>query len=126
MLRACFIDFKESWENYLLLIEFSYNKSYHCSIRMARFEALYSRSCKSPLKWFEAVESATLGPEIIHEDLNKVRRIIDRLATVYSVTTRLVVLSNKLQFWKNWQKRRTPRRNVMGTTDRRRVSFQNT
>ena len=36
-----------------------------------------------------------------------------------SVTTRLVVLSNRLQFWKNWQKRRTPRRNVMGTTDRR-------
>ena len=35
------------------------------------------------------------------------------------VTTRLFVLSNRLQFWKNWQKRRTPRRNVMGTTDRR-------
>ena len=34
------------------------------------------------------------------------------------VTTCLVVLSNKLQFWKNWQKRRTPRRTVMGTTDR--------
>ena len=38
---------------------------------------------------------------------------------VSNVTTRLVVLSNRLQFWKNWQKRRTPRRNVMGTTDRR-------
>ena len=36
-----------------------------------------------------------------------------------TVTTRLVVLSNRLQFWKNWQKRRTQRRNVMGTTDRR-------
>ena len=45
---------------------------------------------------------------------------------VSNVTTRSVVLSNKLQFWKNWQKRRTPRRIVMGTTDRRRVSFQNT
>ena len=31
----------------------------------------------------------------------------------------LVVLSNRLQFWKNWQKRRTPRRNITGTTDRR-------
>ena len=38
---------------------------------------------------------------------------------VSNVTIRLVVLSNRLQFWKNWQKRRTPRRNVMGTTDRR-------
>ena len=45
---------------------------------------------------------------------------------MYDVTTRLVVLSSRLYFWKNRQKRRTPRRNVMGTTDRRRVSFQNT
>ena len=44
----------------------------------------------------------------------------------HPVTTRLVVLSNRLQLWKNWQKRRTPRRTVMGTTERRRVSFQNT
>ena len=39
--------------------------------------------------------------------------------SIKTVTTRLVVLSNRLQFWKNWQKRRTPRQNVMGTTDRR-------
>ena len=38
---------------------------------------------------------------------------------VSNVTTRLVVLSNRLEFWENWQKRRTPRWNVMGTTDRR-------
>ena len=42
------------------------------------------------------------------------------------VTTCLVVLNSRPYFWKNWQKRRTPRRTVMGTTDRRRVSFQNT
>ena len=42
------------------------------------------------------------------------------------VMTCLVVLSSRLQFWKNWQKRQTPRWTVMGTTDRRRVSFQNT
>ena len=42
------------------------------------------------------------------------------------VTTCLVVLSNKLQFWKNRLRRRTKRRSVMGTTDRRRVSFQKT
>ena len=40
------------------------------------------------------------------------------------VTTRLVVLSNRLQFWKNWQKRRTPRWTVKGTTDRRRAHFK--
>ena len=42
------------------------------------------------------------------------------------VTTYLVVLSSRFYFWKNRQRRRTPRRTVMGTTDRRRVSLQNT
>ena len=39
--------------------------------------------------------------------------------TTITCTTCLVVLSKRLQFWKNWQKWRTPRRNVVGTTDRR-------
>ena len=42
------------------------------------------------------------------------------------VTTRLVVLSSRLYFWKNWQKRQTPRWTVVGTTDHRRISLQNT
>ena len=41
MLRACVIDFRGNWDNHLPLIEFSYNNSYHSSIRMAPFEALY-------------------------------------------------------------------------------------
>ena len=45
MLLACVIDFKSSWESHLLLIEFAYNNSYHTSIGMAPFEALYARPC---------------------------------------------------------------------------------
>ena len=41
MLRACILDFRGSWEDHLDLIEFSYNNSYHGSIKMAPFEALY-------------------------------------------------------------------------------------
>ena len=41
MLRACVIDFRGSWDSHLPLIEFSYNNSYHSSINMAPFEALY-------------------------------------------------------------------------------------
>ncbi|KAI3706880.1 hypothetical protein L6452_24919 [Arctium lappa] len=41
MLRACVIDSKGSWETHLSLIKFSYNNSYHASIRAAPFEALY-------------------------------------------------------------------------------------
>ncbi|GJR50231.1 putative reverse transcriptase domain-containing protein [Tanacetum coccineum] len=45
MLRACVIDFGNGWEGHLPLIEFSYNNSYHASIKAAPFEALYGRKC---------------------------------------------------------------------------------
>ena len=77
MLRACVIDFKGSWDEHLPLIEFSYNKIYNSSIRMAPFEVLYGRRCKSPVGGFEVGESSILGPEIIHEALEKVRMIRD-------------------------------------------------
>ncbi|GJZ40107.1 putative reverse transcriptase domain-containing protein [Tanacetum coccineum] len=41
MLRACAIDFGKGWVNHLPLVEFSYNNSYHASIKAAPFEALY-------------------------------------------------------------------------------------
>ncbi|GJV00722.1 putative reverse transcriptase domain-containing protein [Tanacetum coccineum] len=48
MLRACVIDFGISWDCHLPLVEFSYNNSYHTSIKAAPYEALYRRKCKSP------------------------------------------------------------------------------
>ncbi|GJU04433.1 putative reverse transcriptase domain-containing protein [Tanacetum coccineum] len=53
MLRACVIDFGNGWEGHLPLIEFSYNNSYHASIKAAPFEALYGRKCRSPVCWAE-------------------------------------------------------------------------
>ncbi|GJV90178.1 putative reverse transcriptase domain-containing protein [Tanacetum coccineum] len=47
MLRACVIDFRKGWVNHLPLVEFSYNNSYHASIKAAPFEALYGRKCRS-------------------------------------------------------------------------------
>ena len=72
MLRACVIDFKGNWDDYLPLIEFSYNNSYHSSIAMAPFEALYGRRCRSPVGWFEVGEFALLGPEVVYETTEKV------------------------------------------------------
>ncbi|GKF72705.1 putative reverse transcriptase domain-containing protein [Tanacetum coccineum] len=48
MLRACAVDFGKGWVNHLPLVEFSYNNSYHASIKDAPFEALYGRKCRSP------------------------------------------------------------------------------
>ncbi|GJR85539.1 putative reverse transcriptase domain-containing protein [Tanacetum coccineum] len=47
MLRACVIDFGKDWVNHLPLVEFSYNNSYHASIKAAPFEALYGQKCHS-------------------------------------------------------------------------------
>ncbi|GKC87654.1 putative reverse transcriptase domain-containing protein [Tanacetum coccineum] len=53
MLRACVIDFGSSWDRYLPLVEFSYNNSYHASIKAAPYEALYGQKCRSPVCWSE-------------------------------------------------------------------------
>ncbi|GJU35225.1 putative reverse transcriptase domain-containing protein [Tanacetum coccineum] len=61
MLRACVIDFGKGWVNHLPLVEFSYNNSYHASIKAAPFEALYGRKCHSPVCWTEVGEAQILG-----------------------------------------------------------------
>ncbi|GKD57176.1 putative reverse transcriptase domain-containing protein [Tanacetum coccineum] len=53
MLRACVLDFGGSWDVHLPLVEFSYNNSYHSSVRCEPFEALYGRKCRSPIMWAE-------------------------------------------------------------------------
>ena len=78
------MDFRGRWDDHLPLIEFSYNNSYHSSIGMEQFEALYGRRCRSPIGWFEFGDLSILGPEIIHEALEKVRVIKDKLSTAYS------------------------------------------
>nr|GEW29480.1 hypothetical protein [Tanacetum cinerariifolium] len=60
MLWACAIYFGKGWEKHLLLVEFSYNNSYHASIKAAPFEALYVQKCRSPVCWAEVGD--TIGP----------------------------------------------------------------
>ncbi|GKA51153.1 putative reverse transcriptase domain-containing protein [Tanacetum coccineum] len=55
-LRACVLDFEGSWDVHLSLVEFSYNNSYHFSVRCAPFEALYGRKFRSPIMWAEVGE----------------------------------------------------------------------
>ncbi|GJU60817.1 putative reverse transcriptase domain-containing protein [Tanacetum coccineum] len=69
MLRACVIDFGGSWDVHLPLAEFSYNNSYHSSIRCAPFEALYGRKCRSPVLWAEIGEGSLIGPELVLDGL---------------------------------------------------------
>ncbi|GJU92829.1 putative reverse transcriptase domain-containing protein [Tanacetum coccineum] len=75
MLRACVIDFGKGWDRHLPLLEFSYNNSYHTSIKAAPFEALYGRKCRSLVCWAEVGDAQLTGPEIIHETTEKIIQI---------------------------------------------------
>ncbi|GJV64415.1 putative reverse transcriptase domain-containing protein [Tanacetum coccineum] len=75
MLRACVIDFGKGWERHLPLVEFSYNNSYHASIKAASFEALYGRKFRSHVCWAKVRDVQLTGPEIIHETTEKIVQI---------------------------------------------------
>ncbi|KAI3821446.1 hypothetical protein L1987_09014 [Smallanthus sonchifolius] len=79
MLRACAINFGGNWDTHLQQAEFSYNNSYHTSIKAAPFEALYGRKCRSPLCWAEVGDKHLTSPEVIQETTDKIFKIRDRL-----------------------------------------------
>ncbi|GKA01103.1 putative reverse transcriptase domain-containing protein [Tanacetum coccineum] len=79
MLRACVLDFEGSWDVHLPLVEFSYNNSYHSSVRCSPFEALYGRKCRSPIIRAEVGEGQLIGPELVQETTEKISQIKDRL-----------------------------------------------
>ncbi|GJZ76573.1 putative reverse transcriptase domain-containing protein [Tanacetum coccineum] len=79
MLRACVIDFGNGWDRHLPLVEFSYNNSYHTSIKAAPFKALYGRKCRSPVCWAEVGEAQLTRPEVIHETTENIFKIRDRM-----------------------------------------------
>nr|GFA99517.1 putative reverse transcriptase domain-containing protein [Tanacetum cinerariifolium] len=84
MLWACVIDFGSSWDKHLLLVEFSYNNSYHASIKAALFEALYGQNCRSPICWSEVGESQLTSLELVRETTKKIVQIKNRLLTARS------------------------------------------
>ncbi|GJT56470.1 putative reverse transcriptase domain-containing protein [Tanacetum coccineum] len=79
MLRACVIDFGKGWDRHLPLVEFSYNNSYHTSIKVAPFEAFYGRKCQSPICWAEVRDAQLTGSKIVHETTEKIIQIKKRI-----------------------------------------------
>ena len=75
MLRASVLQFGDDWYAKLDLMEFAYNNSYHSSIGMAPFEALYGKACRTPLCWSEVGERPLVGPEIVEETTQNVQVI---------------------------------------------------
>ncbi|GJT67006.1 putative reverse transcriptase domain-containing protein [Tanacetum coccineum] len=79
ILRACVIDFGKGWVNLLPSVEFSYNNSYHASIKAVPFEALYGQKCRSPVCWAEVGEVQLTVPEIVQETTEKIVQIKQRI-----------------------------------------------
>nr|GFC46434.1 putative reverse transcriptase domain-containing protein [Tanacetum cinerariifolium] len=79
MLCTRAIDFGKGWVNHFPLVEFSYNNSYHDSIKAAPFEAIYGRRFRSPICWTKVGETQLLGPELTQETTEKIIQIKQRM-----------------------------------------------
>lgn len=79
MLRACSLEFQGNWDENLPLVEFSYNNSFHSSIKMTPYQALYGQKSGMPSCWLEAGEKRFMGLEIVHETAEKLKVIRERM-----------------------------------------------
>jgi hypothetical protein len=83
-LRACALKHGGSWDKSLPYAEFAYNNSYQASLKMAPFEALYGRRCRTPLYWSQTGESQLFGTDIIKEAERQVQIIRENLRIAQS------------------------------------------
>ena len=73
------MDQQYHWEMYLPLVEFSYNNSYQSTIKMAPFEALYGRKCRTPISWNHVEDKIIVGREMVKEMEEQIIQIHQRL-----------------------------------------------
>ncbi|KAM1267841.1 hypothetical protein EV2_000222 [Malus domestica] len=73
MLRSLVLQFGDACHKRLDWMEFAYNNSYHSSIRMSHFKALYGKSCRAPFCWSKVCERVLVGPEIIDETTQNIQ-----------------------------------------------------
>nr|GFB60936.1 putative reverse transcriptase domain-containing protein [Tanacetum cinerariifolium] len=65
MLRSCALEWTCNWDDYICLVEFAYNNSWHASTKCASFEMLYGRKCRAPICWDQVGERVIKGPEMV-------------------------------------------------------------
>nr|GFB34442.1 putative nucleotidyltransferase, ribonuclease H [Tanacetum cinerariifolium] len=72
MLHSCALEWTGNWDDYICLVEFAYNNSWHASIKCAPFEMLYGRKCRASICWDQVGERVIEGPEMIDVTNKKV------------------------------------------------------
>jgi hypothetical protein len=78
------LKYGKSWDKGLPYAEFSYNNSYEASIKMAPYEALYGRQCRTPLFWNQTGESQIFGPEVLKDAEKQVQMVHESLKVAQS------------------------------------------
>lgn len=68
-----------NWDSYLPLVEFTYNNSFHSSIRIASFEVLYGMRCMTLLSLYESGESAVFGHENVQRTSEKIKILQEKM-----------------------------------------------
>jgi hypothetical protein len=81
MLHMYVMNKPTKWEDYLHLVEFSYNNGYQASLKMSPFEALYGRRCNTQVSWDNPVNIIMLGLEMFKEMEQEVIKIKQNLKT---------------------------------------------
>jgi hypothetical protein len=84
MLRACVLQDQSGWDKRLAYAEFSYNNSYQASLKMSPFQALYGRSCRTPLQWDQPGEKQVFGPDILHEAEENIKMVRENMKIAQS------------------------------------------
>lgn len=100
ILRACVLDFKDSWDDYLPYVEFAYNNSFQVSIGMAPYEALYGCPCQAPHCWAEVGEKRLIDPDLVQ------------------------VTSENIEIIRRWLLTTQSRQKIYADTRRRRLDFE--
>jgi len=53
------------WEDFLHLVDFSYNKSYQTTIKMSPFKAFYGKKFHTQITWSQRKDRLILGLEVL-------------------------------------------------------------
>ena len=96
LLRACTLDLKGNWDDYLPLVEFAYNNSFQVSIGMTLFKGLYGRKCRSLVCWDDVGERKLLGPKLVQLTVENFALIKKILKTTQSKQKVILTIAGEI------------------------------
>jgi hypothetical protein len=84
MLRMYCLEQPSKWYEYLPLVEFAYNNTFHSSIGMTPFSALYGQEVVSPATWFDPVGRVEISQKMLESMEEQTKRVRENLRVAQS------------------------------------------